>query len=101
MKTLTEQFIDNHLNELLNGEDLREKFDAYIGHPVKRFKEGEVYQDNKGNTLQVIKITEDLYQNRMMECLLNNSTFLFNIQQYKDTEMVMLSDLDIVFYAKN
>lgn len=100
MKT-TEQFIDNNLQELLKGEDLREKFDNYIGHPVKRFNEGEVYQDNKGNTLQVVKITEDLYHNRMMECLLNNSTFFINIQQYKDTEIVMLSDLDIVFYAKN
>ena len=101
MKTLTEQFIDQHLDELLNGEDLRETFENFIGHPVTRFVEGEVYQDSKGNTLQVIKITEDLYHNRMMECLVNNSTFFYNIQQYKDTEIVVLSDLDIVFYAKN
>lgn len=98
MKTLTEQFIDNNLQELLKGEDLREKFDAYIGHPVTRFVEGEVYQDSKGNTLQVIKITEDLYHNRMMECLMDNSTFFYNIQQHQDVEFIRL-DNGVVFYA--
>jgi hypothetical protein len=55
----TEEFIDQHLDELLKGEDLHETFDSFIGHPVKRFKEGEVYQDNNGNTLEIESIIED------------------------------------------
>lgn len=100
MKT-TEEFIDNHLNELLKGEDLHETFDSFIGHPVTRFEEGEVYQDNKGNTLEIESIIEDIYLNRIAAVIFNsNFHFIHNIQQYQDVEFIKL-DNGIVFYAKN
>ena len=99
MKT-TEQFIDNHLNELLNGENLIETFDSFIGHPVTRFVEGEVYQDNKGNTLQIESIIEDIYLNRIAAVVFNNNHFSKNIQQHQDVEFIRLDNPDIIFYAK-
>lgn len=100
MKT-TEEFIDQHLDELLNGEDLHETFDSFIGHPVTRFSEGEVYQDNLGNTLQIESIIEDIYINRIAEVIFNsNFHFIHNIQQYQDVEFIKL-DNGVVFYAKN
>ena len=100
MKT-TEEFIDNHLNELLNGEDLRETFDSFIGHPVTRFEEGEVYQDSKGNTLQIESIIEDIYLNRIAAVIFNsNFHFIHNIQQHQDVEFIRL-DNGVVFYAQN
>ena len=100
MKT-TEDFIDNHLNELLKGEDLHETFDSFIGHPVTRLSEGEVYQDNLGNTLQIESIIEDIYFNRIAEVIFNsNFHFIHNIQQYQDVEFIKL-DNGVVFYAKN
>lgn len=100
MKT-TEEFIDNNLHELLNGEDLREKFDEYIGHPVKRFNEGEVYQDINGNTLQIESIIEDIYLNRIAAVVFNsNFHFIHNIKQYQDVEFIKL-DNGVVFYAQN
>lgn len=100
MKT-TEQFIDNNLYELLNGEDLREKFDEYIGHPVTRFVEGEIYQDSNGNTLQIESIIEDIYLNRIAAVIFNsNFHFIHNIQQHQDVEFIRL-DNGVVFYAKN
>ena len=98
MKT-TEQFIDNHLNELLKGEDLRETFDSFIGHPVTRFNEGEVYQDNNGNTLEIESIIEDIYLNRIAAVVFNNKHFTKNIQQYNDVEFIQL-DNGVTFYAK-
>ena len=101
MKTLTEQFIDQHLDELLKGEDLRETFENFIGHPVTRFVEGEVYQDGNGNTLQIESIIEDIYLNRIAAVIYNsNFHFIHNIQQYQDVEFIKL-DNGIVFYAKN
>ena len=101
MKTLTEQFIDNHLDELLKGEDLHETFDSFIGHPVIRFVEGKVYQDNNGNTLKIESIIEDIYLNRIAAVIFNsNFHFIHNIQQYQDVEFIKL-DNGIVFYAKN
>ena len=100
MKTLTEQFIDNHLNELLNGEDLHETFDSFIGHPVTRFEEGTVYQDNNGNTLQIESIIEDIYLNRIAAIIFNNKFhFIHNIKQHQDVEFIRL-DNGVVFYAK-
>ena len=54
----TERFIDLYLEELNKGVDLRETFDNYIGHPVTRFEEGEYYQDDNGDFLQVCYIEE-------------------------------------------
>jgi hypothetical protein len=94
----TEEFIDNHLDELLNGEDLRETFDSFICHPVTRFEEG-VYQDNKGNTLEIESITEDIYLNRIAAVVFNNNHFTKNIQQYQDVEFITLNN-GVTFYAK-
>ena len=99
MKTFTEQFIDSHLEELLKGEDLHETFDSFIGHPVTRFVEGEVYQDSKGNTLQIESIIEDIYLNRIAAVVFNNNHFTKNIQQHQDVEFIRL-DNGVVFYAK-
>lgn len=100
MKTLTEQFIDQHLDELLKGEDLHETFDNYIGHPVTRFSEGEVYQDGNGNTLEIESIIEDIYLNRIAEVIFNHDFhFIQNIQQYQDVEFIRLDNPDIIFYA--
>ena len=99
MKT-TEDFIDNHLNELLKGEDLHETFDSFIGHPVTRFEEGEVYQDSKGNTLQIESIIEDIYLNRIAAVIFNsNFHFIHNIQQHQDVEFITL-DNGVTFYAQ-
>lgn len=95
----TEEFIDSHLDELLNGEDLRETFDSFIGHPVTRFVEGTVYQDSKGNTLQIESIIEDIYLNRIAAIIFNNNHFTKNIQQHQDVEFIRL-DNGVVFYAK-
>lgn len=101
MKTLTEQFIDNNLQELLKGEDLRETFDNFIGHPVTRFEEGELFQDSKGNILQIESIIEDIYLNRIAAVIFNsNFHFIRNIQQHQDVEFIRL-DNGVVFYAKN
>ena len=93
----TERFIDLYLEELNKGVDLRETFDNYIGHPVTRFEEGEYYQDDNGDFLQVCYIEEREDGQKYARCRFNGELLgYFPIKQdfQNDVEIIQLTSLN-------
>ena len=91
----TERFIDLYLEELNNGVDLRDTFDSYINHPVTRFEEGEYYQDDNGDFLQVAYI-EEREDGKYARCFFNGELLgYFPIKQdfENDVEIIQLTCL--------
>ena len=91
----TSRFLDLYLDELNKGVDLRKTFDNYIGHPVTRFEEGEYYQDDNGDFLQVCYI-EEREGVKYAKCRFNGEEKgYFPIQQdfQNDVEIIQLTCL--------
>lgn len=92
----TSRFIDLYLEELNKGVDLRETFDNYICHPVTRFEEGEYYQDDNGDFLQVCYI-EEREGVKYAKCRFNGELLgYFPIKQdfENDVEIIQLTSLN-------
>jgi hypothetical protein len=89
----TSRFLDLYLDELNKGVDLRNTFDEYIGHPVTRFVEGEYYEDDNGDYLQVCYI-EDREDGKYAKCRLNGEEkgyFLIQQDFENDVEIIQLT----------
>lgn len=89
----TSRFIDLYLDELNKGADLRETFDNFINHPVTKFEEGEYYEDENGDFLQVCYI-EEREDGKYAKCRLNGEEkgyFLVQQDFENDVEIIQLT----------